>query len=229
MEEKWKHAKRAVFWTFWEQSGQAGVEIGACWPHIYSDILQNAPFRSHFFKIFFASGGKGALNPLSKILRTFQTTSNTSGVQTDKHAQHNTSPPLLHAGGVTVTERLGACQKFLYFESEQHIFWLWNSNWNWSKLFSVYYVVELLYETGEAAGLKFAHSMTLCTIPNWNASLTNSRRTQQIALSQQRQIQKIVLRESGAVRGYRASTFCVMVKTFSLISKLVHNVQPYWC
>ena len=29
MDEKWKHAKRAVFWTFWEQSGQAGVENGA--------------------------------------------------------------------------------------------------------------------------------------------------------------------------------------------------------
>jgi len=27
----------------------------------YSDILQNAPFRSQIFKIFFASGGKGAL------------------------------------------------------------------------------------------------------------------------------------------------------------------------
>ena len=30
---------------------------------IYSDILQNAPFRSQIFKIFFASGGKGALTP----------------------------------------------------------------------------------------------------------------------------------------------------------------------
>jgi len=29
----------------------------------FSDILQNAPFRSHIFKIFFASGGKGALTP----------------------------------------------------------------------------------------------------------------------------------------------------------------------
>ena len=35
-----------------------------------SDILQNAPFRSQIFKIFFASGGKGALTPLSIILRT---------------------------------------------------------------------------------------------------------------------------------------------------------------
>ena len=38
---------------------------------IYSDILQNAPIRSQVFKIFFASGGKGALTPLTKILRTF--------------------------------------------------------------------------------------------------------------------------------------------------------------
>jgi len=30
---------------------------------LYSDILQNAPFRSQIFKIFFASGGKGALIP----------------------------------------------------------------------------------------------------------------------------------------------------------------------
>ena len=30
---------------------------------IYSDILQNAPFRSQIFKIFFASGDKGALTP----------------------------------------------------------------------------------------------------------------------------------------------------------------------
>jgi len=29
--------------------------------HIYSYIFQNAPFRSQIFKIFFASGSKGAL------------------------------------------------------------------------------------------------------------------------------------------------------------------------
>ena len=38
---------------------------------IYSDVLQNAPFRSQIFIIFFASGSKGALTPLTKILRTF--------------------------------------------------------------------------------------------------------------------------------------------------------------
>jgi len=37
----------------------------------YSDILQNAPFRSQIFKIFFALGGKVALTPLTKIPRTF--------------------------------------------------------------------------------------------------------------------------------------------------------------
>jgi len=36
--------------------------------HIYSHVLQNAPFRS---QIFFASGSKGVLTPLTKILRTF--------------------------------------------------------------------------------------------------------------------------------------------------------------
>ena len=35
-----------------------------------TDILQYAPFRCQIFKIFFASGGKGALTPLTKILRT---------------------------------------------------------------------------------------------------------------------------------------------------------------
>ena len=58
--KKWKHAKRAVFYVyvkFWEQSGQAGVENGAMLPHIYSDILPNAPICSQIFTIFFASGG----------------------------------------------------------------------------------------------------------------------------------------------------------------------------
>jgi len=36
--------------------------------HIYSDILQNVPFRS---QNFFASGGKGALTPVTKTLQTF--------------------------------------------------------------------------------------------------------------------------------------------------------------
>ena len=31
----------------------------------------NAPFRSQIFEIFFASGGKGALTPPTKILRTY--------------------------------------------------------------------------------------------------------------------------------------------------------------
>ena len=57
--KKRKHAKKEVFWIFWEQSGQAGVDH-LCWPHIYSDILQNAPFHGQIFKIFFASGGKTA-------------------------------------------------------------------------------------------------------------------------------------------------------------------------
>ena len=39
--------------------------------YIYSDIHQNAPFRSKFSKKNFASGGKGALTALTKILRTF--------------------------------------------------------------------------------------------------------------------------------------------------------------
>jgi len=57
--KKRKHAKKEVFWIFWEHSGQAGVDH-LCWLHIYSDILQNAPFCGQIFKIFFASGGKTA-------------------------------------------------------------------------------------------------------------------------------------------------------------------------
>jgi len=37
---------------------------------IYPDILQNVQFRSQIFLIFFATGGKGALTPVTKILRT---------------------------------------------------------------------------------------------------------------------------------------------------------------
>jgi len=39
---------------------KVGGENGAM---LTTDILQNAPFRSQIFKIFFASGGKGALTP----------------------------------------------------------------------------------------------------------------------------------------------------------------------
>ena len=57
--------KTAVFYVyviFREQSGQAGVENGAMLT-TYSYILQNAPFRSQIFKMFFASGGKGGIDP----------------------------------------------------------------------------------------------------------------------------------------------------------------------
>ena len=70
MDEKLKSEnmqKRAVFFfyvyvIFGKQSGQAGEKNGAMLTR-YSDILQNAPIRSQTFKIFFASGGKGALTP----------------------------------------------------------------------------------------------------------------------------------------------------------------------
>jgi len=44
-----------------------------CADHIFIQIYfsQNAPFRGQIFKVFFASGGQGALIPLTKILRTF--------------------------------------------------------------------------------------------------------------------------------------------------------------
>jgi len=53
---------------------QTGVENGAILTtyllKFRCSLLQNVPFRSQIFKIFFASGGKGALTPLTKILRT---------------------------------------------------------------------------------------------------------------------------------------------------------------
>jgi len=51
------------------------IRAGRCIERRYADqifihILKNASFRGQIFKIFFASGGKGALTPLTKILRT---------------------------------------------------------------------------------------------------------------------------------------------------------------
>ena len=60
--KKRKHAKKS---SFLNGVGRAAL----CWQH-YSDILQNAPFRTQIFKTFFASGGNRALTPLTKILRT---------------------------------------------------------------------------------------------------------------------------------------------------------------
>ena len=73
MDEKLKTEnmqKEHVYVIFRQQSRQAGVENGATLTTFFSDILQNAPLRSQIFKIFFASGGKLALTPLTKILRT---------------------------------------------------------------------------------------------------------------------------------------------------------------
>ena len=47
------------------------IMAGSCRERRYAAILQNAPFRSQIFRIFFASGGKGALTPLTKILLAF--------------------------------------------------------------------------------------------------------------------------------------------------------------
>jgi len=78
---KRKHARKSSFICLCYilraiRTGRCGERryAGHIFIHIYSDILQNAPFRSQIFKIFFASGGKGALTPLTKILRTFLVT-----------------------------------------------------------------------------------------------------------------------------------------------------------
>ena len=70
--------KRAVFFVY--VNTLRAIRTGRFRERRYADhifiqightVLQNAPFRSQIFKIFFASGGKGALTPLTKILRTF--------------------------------------------------------------------------------------------------------------------------------------------------------------
>ena len=71
--KKRKRAKKSslgfyVYVIFWEQSGQEGVENGAM---LTTYLFRYTSFRSQIFKIFFASSDKGALTPLTKILRTF--------------------------------------------------------------------------------------------------------------------------------------------------------------
>jgi len=46
---------------------KAGYENGAM---LTTYLFRYTPFRSQIFKIFFASGGKGHIDPLTKILRT---------------------------------------------------------------------------------------------------------------------------------------------------------------
>jgi len=73
--KKRKHAKQSSF--LYLCYILRAIRAGRCRErryadHIFhSDILQNAPFRSEIFLIFFASGGKRALTPLpTKILQT---------------------------------------------------------------------------------------------------------------------------------------------------------------
>ena len=60
--KKRKHAKKE------SNQGRQLQRTGLCWPHIYSDILQNAPFRS---QILFASGGidPPSQNPADAVVR----------------------------------------------------------------------------------------------------------------------------------------------------------------
>ena len=69
-----------IFFSFWWVGSSKAKVLKIIYiilylHYIYSDVLQNAPFRSQIFKIFVASGGMGALTPLTKILRTFLITS----------------------------------------------------------------------------------------------------------------------------------------------------------
>ena len=48
-----------------------GRQVYMLTTYLFRYTLQNAPFRSQNFTIFFVSGGKGGVDPLTKILRTF--------------------------------------------------------------------------------------------------------------------------------------------------------------
>jgi len=62
--EDMQKEKISMFMLYFESNqGRQVQRTALCWPHIYSDILQNAPLCSQIFKIFFASGSKGALTP----------------------------------------------------------------------------------------------------------------------------------------------------------------------
>jgi len=54
----------------WPPPGKIGWKIITCKKEHFS-LLQSALFCSQIFKSFFASSGKGALTPLTKILQTF--------------------------------------------------------------------------------------------------------------------------------------------------------------
>jgi len=74
--KKRKHAKKSSFLCLGLCYILIAIRAGRCRErryvdHIIIQIHQNAPFRSQIFIVFFASGGKGAVDPLAKILRTF--------------------------------------------------------------------------------------------------------------------------------------------------------------
>jgi len=65
-----KGAVLYVYAIFGEKSGHVGIENGAMLT-TYLFRYTSECTRSQIFTIFFASGSKGALTPLTKILRTF--------------------------------------------------------------------------------------------------------------------------------------------------------------
>jgi len=71
-----KHAKKSSFLCLCYIL--RGIRAGRCRERRYADHIfiqiyfrMHRPFRSQIFKILFASGGKGGIDPLTKILRTF--------------------------------------------------------------------------------------------------------------------------------------------------------------
>ena len=65
------HELIVMFMLYFESNrGRQMKKTALCWPHIYSVYFKMHHFVVNFFKIFFASGDKGALTTLTKILRT---------------------------------------------------------------------------------------------------------------------------------------------------------------
>jgi len=62
--KKRKHAKKeqfSILMVYFESN--QGRQVYMLTAYLFRYTLQNAPFRSQIFTIFFVSGGKGALTP----------------------------------------------------------------------------------------------------------------------------------------------------------------------
>jgi len=98
--KKRKHAKKSSFLCLCYIL--RAIRAGRCRERRYADHIfiqiyfrMHRPFRSQIFKILFASGGKGGIDPLTKILRTFLIRSTTDRSPLLPIVTQSQQPPLL--------------------------------------------------------------------------------------------------------------------------------------